>query len=272
MVRPNLPDFKRPPVNEVALSIQFVSLKRLRAVHLGLLWEHFGRDSFPSTEEHSEVQRTIENLGAPTPSALQIELLNVPPVPRCLFVSLSGTEIVQVQQDRFTYNWRKTSDADTYPRFEAVSSRFIELASSFQAFLKNHGLGAMDITQAEVTYVNRIEQDDAAGQVEKIVSVYSGDFSDKFLQSPEEIFLSLRFPMRQNELIRGRLHVDVRPSLPGVLNSARVITLVARGKPYGSDISSALEFFAFGRQHIVSGFASITSPAMHELWERRDNA
>ena len=130
----------------------------------------------------------------------------------------------------------------------------------------------MEINQAEVTYVNRIEIQDLPGQAEKIISAYSGEFSDKFLPHPEEIYLSLRFPIKRDDHMLGRLYVDLRPSIPGVPESARTMTLLARGKPESSDIKDSYRFFEVARQHIVSGFASVTSAEMHKVWERTDNA
>lgn len=39
-----LPEFGRPPLSEVALSVQFDSLDALRTVHVGLLWNKFRKD------------------------------------------------------------------------------------------------------------------------------------------------------------------------------------------------------------------------------------
>ena len=43
---PDLPDFGNPPVTEVVLGVQFGTLDRLLAPHLGLVWTEF-RDQFP---------------------------------------------------------------------------------------------------------------------------------------------------------------------------------------------------------------------------------
>jgi uncharacterized protein (TIGR04255 family) len=273
MERPPLPDFVSPPITEVALSIQFEQLTNFRVIHLGELWDRFVRTDFPTTEEQQVVQRTVEYFGIPTPAVMpQIQLLNVLPMPRHLFLNEKGSIVLQVQQDRFTVNWRKRSSNDEYPRFEAISKMFEDYAGRFVEFLKEKNLGSLQINQAEVTYVNRIESTETPGHIEKIVSVFSGDYSDSFLHDPEEVQLSLRFPIRHEGHLVGRLYIDSRPGTSGDPNSPLNMVLFARGKPIGSDIKAALQFFAIARTYIVSAFASVTSKQMHLTWGRTDNA
>ena len=273
MSRPDLPDFRRPPVTEVALSVQFDELESFHAVHLGLLWQAFGKESFPRPEEHSPIPPSLERFGIPEPpSSPQIQLVNVPPMPRCIFISGDGTEVIQIQNDRFTYNWRKRTERDTYPRFEVLANHFDRYAEIFAQFVRENKLGTITVSQAEVTYVNRIDLAEASGQVEKIVSVYSGAFSDGFLHDPEDVHIALRFPMRRDGELIGRLYVDLRPAVAGVPASPRNMTLLARGRPQTSDIKDVRNFFEIARQYIVSGFASVTSEEMHKVWERTDNA
>lgn len=179
--------------------------------------------------------------------------------------------VIQVQQDRFTVNWRKRLPDDKYPRFEAITKIFERYFSKFADFLRVEELGSMLVTQAEVTYVNRIEAPGVPGQIEKIISVFSGDYSDDFLHDPEEVNISLRFPIRHEGNLLGRLYIDSRAGIPGDASSPLNMVLVARGKPRGDDIKATLEFFEVARKHIVSAFASVTSKQMHLTWERTDN-
>lgn len=129
----------------------FEELHDFHAVHLGLLWLHLGKNRFPRAEEHPPIPISLERFGIPdSTSAPQIQLLNVPPMPRCLFISADGTQIIQVQNDRFTFNWRKLSEDDAYPRFEALFERFEAHAGEFQHFIKANNLGEIRVIQAEL--------------------------------------------------------------------------------------------------------------------------
>lgn len=69
----------------------------------------------------------------------------------------------------------------------------------------------------------------------------------------------------------GRLHINSQPAYRITdKNPMLVLKLTARGKPDGEGIESAIRFLNTGREWIVRGFASITSPRMHEIWRRRD--
>jgi uncharacterized protein (TIGR04255 family) len=271
MERPALPNFVHPPLTEVALSMQFEELSNFRVIHLGALWERFSKVEFPQTEEQPPVPKATELIGVPFVSAVpQFEILNVPPMPRYLFLSSESSFIIQVQQDRFTVNWRRRSVGETYPRFEAVLEKFSEMAEKFKSFLLDEGLGVIAVTQAEITYVNRIETSALPGKVESIVSVLSSRYSDGFLHDPDETNLSLRFPLFEDNNLRGRLHIVARTGTSVGPGSPMNLMLFARGKPQGSDIKAAQDFFLIGRKHIVSAFASVTSKEMHLTWERTD--
>lgn len=271
MSRPNLPDFARPPVKEVALSIQFQALGELRAVHLGSFWERLGKQEFPLVEEQPPMPKAVERFNVARQFVVpQFEILNMAPMQRSVFISTTGTEIVQVQKDRLTFNWRKRLPSDVYPRYEHIEAKFLHFSGIFETFLKDEKLGTISVDQAEVTYVNHIPMTDLGNRVEQVISVLSGNFTDNHLQSPEEVRLSLAFPIASDQTQIGRLHADAFGSAQAdssVLN----LVLLARGKPMGTDINAAIDFFRLGRAAIVNGFASITSKEMHGIWGRIDD-
>jgi uncharacterized protein (TIGR04255 family) len=270
MSRPKLPDFQRPPVNEVALSIQFEVLSELRAIHIGELWGGFGKKLFPSVEEQPSIPKQIERFGAANNlGGPQFELLNIPPLPRFLFVSESGNEVIQIQSDRFTYNWRKRREADIYPRYEAIEAKFIEFFGKFSNFLRDEKLGSIKVEQADVTYVNQMPREEIANRIDKVISVFSGGYTSDFLRDPEQVHLALKFILTRETKAIGRLHIDAHGTQTDT--PALRLVLVARGKPEGTDIKAATEFLGFGRAAIVKGFASITSREMHKAWGRTDD-
>jgi uncharacterized protein (TIGR04255 family) len=272
LTRPQLPDFKRPPVTEVALSMQFETLRGLRAIHLGSLWDKLDRIRFPKVEEQPAVPKSVERFGSSTAlGPPRFEFLNLPPLPRYFFISNDETEVVQVQPDRFTFNWRKRSPDDEYPRYEQVVGKFEELARVFELFLAEQRLGTIVIEQAEITYVNEIAGKSASTRMEAVLSVFSGAYTTNYLPPPEQVNVALMFPVESAGKQVGRLYVNsaasTNPDAPGMQ-----LTLIARGKLAGTDIKAAVEFCGLGRAAIVNGFASITSKEMHKAWERTDDA
>ena len=157
MGRPvDLPDFGNPPLAETVLSIQFEPLAGLTAAHVGVLWQSF-RDRLPIIEEHQRLPPALEKFGPPSPPQVEVTVDEKPPVPRLWFLNEQGTELIQVQSDRFVHNWRKMQSLDPYPRYEPIRDKFRDEVKTLGQFLKDERLGSLAVNQCEVTYVNHIE-------------------------------------------------------------------------------------------------------------------
>lgn len=273
-----LPDFAAPPLTEVVLSLQFKPLTSLRTPHLGLLWQQFQnefRNEFPTIEEQAPIEQAMEVFG-PEQSAevkIQLQMLDKPPVPRCWFISQDGTQLIQVQQDRFIHNWRKTGDEGEYPRYERVRERFRKEFQVFHGFLTAAGLGTPVPNQCEVTYVNHIIAGKAwqrHSELAKVLVIGAAAATDGL--EPEDIRLAMRYIIRGPDAVPlGRLHVTATPGWrksDGV--PVIILNLTARGAPLRQDLEGALGFFDIGRRSAVRLFAAITTTDMHEEWGRLD--
>lgn len=268
--------FESPPIAEVALSVQFEPLARLHAVHLGLLWERF-RDQFPGTEEQPPLPHVIEQFGGlvPTDAGLQIEFTGVPTIPRCWFLDSSGTELIQVQQDRLVVNWRRGDADEPYPQFSHVRQLFAETLDTFLAFLKENQLGALKPDQCEITYIDHIEQTgvwERHGQLDRVLSFWKQMESDDLLPELEAAVIRMRFIIPGTDHTPlGRLYVDVQP---GFRRTDRkpifVMNSVARGRPEGEDRDDILAFFDAAHEWVRRGFLGLTSPEMQRVWRRQD--
>lgn len=273
---PDSPSYDRPPVVEVSLSVQFEGLTGLGIPQLGLLWGEF-KDRLPQTEQHPPLPAIVEDLGPPRPrrARIEVEVLESPLTPRSWFVSRDGTEVVQVQNDRFVYNWRKRVPSDTYPRYEHVREQFVQNFRTFVEFLARENLGNPEINQCEMTYLNHIERSgvwDNHGEMDKVVTIVSPEYSDDFLARPESIDLEARYLIQRSGNALGRLHVAAQPRFRiADKEPVLALTLTARGAPGGDGLEGSLDFFDLGRDWIVRGFTSITRKTMHEVWGRNDS-
>lgn len=273
--RPALPDFANPPVNEVVLGVQFAPLAGLQTAHLGLLWSRF-RSQFPAVEQEPPLapQNPEDLTGAPRPVGVQIEMSSQFPLPRLRFVSESENELLQVQNDRFIANWRRVRGGDVYPRYEHVRGYFQAGFSEFLAFVDEEGLGPVEVRQCEVIYLNQLVLGDGwsdLGDVSQVLSFWGEEMSDDALPPPEAASVALQFLLREEGEARGRLYVDVRPSIRlEDRHPLLAMNLTARMPLSGDGLESVLDATDFGRSWIVRAFASLTTPHMHEIWERRD--
>lgn len=274
-----LPDFKHPPVVEVALSVQFDTLP-MRAAHVGLLWSEFKGD-FPKLQDKPPLKEVFETFGTPAFQQPRIEakFLDMYPPPRCWFLNDKEDELIQIQQDRFIHNWRKVGDEDVdeYPRYETIRKKFVDELRHFEAFVEEHDLGSLEANQCEITYVNRISPAgvwSGHGQLDHVLTIISGDTSDDFLPTPEDIKVAVRYIIKdEHDKPIGRLHLRAEPTFTDPENEPAItLTLTARGKPLGLGVSGIMDFLDIGREQIVRGFTSITTQRMHgkEAWERQD--
>ncbi len=272
----NLPDFANPPLAEVALSVQFEPLEKLRTPQIGLLWNEF-RQRFPATEEHAPLDSEFERFGIPRTSApiVRMQMLETLPVPRVWFLNEAGTELIQVQQDRFIHNWRKVGEGDAYPRYERLRQTFQSELEAFQAIVAREQCGEIVPNQCEVTYVNHIVAGEGwtnHGQLSQVLTMFQTNYSDDRLGEPEDARLSIRFILRDDDQKPiGRLHAAVQPVFRREDNQPMfVVTLTARFRPAGERIEDVLCCLDRGREVIVRAFASMTTPQMHQVWGRKD--
>lgn len=265
-----LPDFKRPPVVEVAIGVQFDPVG-LAVPHLGLLWQEY-REELPRFEEKPPLDPVVERFGVRTPLGQpKITLMEHPPANRLWFHNESGDELVQVQPDRFIFNWRQVDPNREYPRYEAVEASFFRAFSKFSTFLAAHGLSSPRITQCEVTYVNHIlpaegvwSSHGAAGNAVTLVGSPGGDF----LPAPEDVRAAARFIINTEAHEQaGRLHITLEPRFFVQGDQPLLfLQLVTRGAPLGEGLEGARTFFRLGREWIVRGFFAVTTSAMHKEW------
>ena len=269
----DLPDFDEPPLDEVALSVQFNPLPRLQAPHIGLLWSNY-KDQFPIIEQHPSIDPVFERFGPPEGPSVKFEISATPPIPRSWFLKKDGTELIQVQQDRFIHNWRKVNTSDLYPRYEHVRGEFEKELEIFCSFVNTENLGEFSPNQCEVTYTNVIttENDIRHGLAGDVFTPISLNYSDNCLGEPENIRFATQYIFNDSSGDPiGRLHISIKPAFKVSDNRPMfILNMTARGEPKGKEAKDILSFFDLGREWIVRGFTSITSPEMHKFWRRKD--
>jgi len=271
-----LPDFAKPPLVEVVLSVQFDRLERLGVPQLGLLWSDY-RERFPFTESHPPLEPAFERFDQKLQSPLNIEvkIMESIPVPRVWFLDKPRAELVQIQQDRLIHNWRKIHEDHDYPRYEYIREAFQSDLNTFQDFLERESIGKLNPIQCEVTYINQIISGEGwqhHTDVSNVLTSWSWENVNNLSVRPEEVQFNARFIIPdQNRSPIGRLHVKLQPAYRTRDNKAIfVLELTARGEPPNCDIEGIFSFFDAGRECIVQAFAAMTSHQMHTIWRRRD--
>jgi uncharacterized protein (TIGR04255 family) len=195
------------------------------------------------------------------------------PMPRLWFLTEDGQRLVQVQRDHFIVNWRKLDTSAPYPRYPTLRDTLIEELDVFQQFLAAESLASIRPVQTELTYVNHIEARESDGSrkpLSRIVRIWAGDKAVGKLPEFEEAAVQAHYIIRDGDKPVGRLHVTVEPQRFVKDNTPLyALTLIARGAPSTPDVDGAIAFLDRTHEAIVEGFTAITTPEMHQTWERQ---
>lgn len=263
-----LPRFDEPPVIETVLGVEFAPLANWNIPHFGLFWNEVKTD-FPKFKVQPGLDPQIEQFDKPESKEVGIRILAKPDL-RCWFVAENDRTLIQVQDSRFIFNWKRESPADSYPHFEeTIRPAFLREWARFRQFVQDRGLGDLAVVQCEVTYINHLEIGkgwSSAADLGEVFPLWSGKTSGSFLPSPEGVALEVRYLLPNRA---GRLRVSVRPAIRNS-DGAEIIQLnvSARGDPRGSNDESLVTWINIGREWVVRGFTDFTSEKMHRIWKR----
>ncbi|OSQ44941.1 TIGR04255 family protein [Marivita geojedonensis] len=263
MQRPDhLPDFTDPPLDEVVIGVQFAPIPGYASVHSMKVWDLF-MEEFPTVQEFPVLEPQFETFGGVNAQAgPRIQVGALPVGSRLWFLSDDGNHLIQFQPDRFITNWRREPNTKPYPRFEGLSEAFASNIRKIAKHFESDFGYLVNINQAEVAYINIIPVDSFsdAGQwfelwngVSFEVEALNTSFNEVVKGADGKPFARL------NHQIQSVLTADGK-------QRAFRLSLTFKGKPAGSDIESAMAFFAAGRDAIVTRFAEITTSVAQRKW------
>lgn len=272
-----LPTFRKPPVIETVLGVQFDPVPGFTNAHLGAYWKWLLAHAKPPLDtqwttltdapavepafERFDEQQSwlLHNLnkmrvGPPTPTRLQIRNPHV-------------GAMIQVQNTRLIYNWIG-KPGKGYSRYASIRPMFDNAYKTFCGFLDAERLEKPKENQWEVTYVNHIPK----GTVWQVPEDWPGLFVG--LPGPwaglpgvelEYMNGSWHYEIPPQ---RGRLHIELKLAVSQGERpiEALRLTLTARG-PAGEAGISLSEGLDLGRETIVLAFKNMTSPEAHRTWE-----
>lgn len=273
---PPLPRFRKPPVSEVAVGVQFQA-PMLNPVHLGLYYQRV-KTRFPNVGVQPPVPPAFETFGVkPTmtfPFPFPVPVLGgvVPFQPRMWFSSTDGASLIQLQSGRLIFNWRGGIHQNAYPHFEAVRAEFTKAFDELEALARGEGLGEVTVNQCEMVYVNPLPTavtGVSLSEPQKIFRLWSDDRGEEWYETPEDISFTVRYRFNDKDNNPfGRLIVALSSGLAGDGSPTFNLELTARGQPIGGGREGVSAFHDHAHEAIVRCFAAITTTEMHRRWER----
>jgi uncharacterized protein (TIGR04255 family) len=252
----DLPDYERPPIDEVVLGVQFRRFQGFSQAHVGLIWNEI-RDRYPRTED----QPPIVQLSPALPPGLPLQFAGVG-LFRVWLISADDTRVLQIQNDRLLHNWRRRNNAE-YPRFESLAKEFLEQFNRFERLI-----GPCSLEQVEVTYINWLPSKRAS---DFFLPARSRKWSDPQLaKQPAAYQWSGQYTVgSEGPTSTGTLSIGcnsaIRPFPPPPETGTQFTLTFNAPVSTGSSLRTLMET---GRSTIVRAFTDLTSRSAQEDWGR----
>lgn len=267
IMQERLPKFTNPPVVEVVLGAQFKPLPNFRNAHLGAFWKTLASD-WSATTDAGPLTLQTESFGDVRFESPQFRFsvganVNM----RVKIHNKEGDKMIQVQNGRLHYNWLTTEAKRKYPSYPILRPEFDAVLEDFTEFISHEELGAVELDQWEVTYVNHIFEgtvwNDPADWP-ALLAPLLGRPNEVPTGRFENCSGAWRFEITPEQ---GRMHIELgygseRKERPRQL---LILKITARGPivQHGLDLDQGLNL---GHETIVKTFKAITSDAAHRYW------
>ena len=242
--------------------VQFGVMEEWRTSSFGQFWSTI-REQYSQTEDHPPLPR-LQLDSAPV---FEPRFSPLPPFRRVFFIEPPGNFLIQLQPNRLLHNWRKISDGDEYPRFDAAFEKFLWSWQRLSDFLPAGGLPIPIPDVWELTYINHIRSTGARfpRDVWDYLSFY--EKSPQAITTMAASFMKLQFawPLANSQ---GTLSLDVQHG-NRISDQQEVLTmeLTARG-PATDSREAMISWFGVAHHAIVNTFEKLTTRSAHLVWEK----
>jgi uncharacterized protein (TIGR04255 family) len=235
------------------------------------------KGEFPNTEYQSRLPKTfIVNTPAPLPG-------NFPPVfpqfvtqegsNRVWLVSADNSRLVQIQDDRFVFNWRRGTEP--YPQFEKVAELFWQYFDLYREIVAECD-SAVEPQMLELSYFNWLDE----GSISQGDAILSSQYSRINWEHDELRFegqvAATNYSIINGGVTTGRLQVQSANQIARVSRSTSTLEKGAilnlsyfYALPPGADDPTIDDQIFSGRSLIVNAFDQLTTEAAHTAWERQ---
>jgi uncharacterized protein (TIGR04255 family) len=267
---PHKPHFrlKCPPVVEVVVGVQFNSLPKLSAGHLGAFWRELAGE-WPNVEDAPALPQQFEHFGdenaLPFFAGLRLQLM---PKPELRLQARNGANdrMVQIQNGRLHYNWLRQEEAE-YPSYGKVKLGFDKIVTRFAEFLEQEGLGKFEPNQWELTYVDHIPKGTLWESPEDWPRIFRAWNVAPF-RAPgiavESLEAEWHYEIEPNV---GRLHLKIARGRTAKREDVLIINTTARGPVRAGDATATLDRgLARGHEAVRTAFETLTSDSAQQYW------
>jgi len=245
---------------EVVCGVLFGGLPALRVPYVGTFWEKV-RSDFPLVEE---VPPIPAQLGGEEGISIQFEI--APQLPRTWMKARDDGSLLQLQRDRFLYNWKRPHTREPYPSYEKVIAEFERYWGVFTKFIQDNELGKIEPRQYELTYVNHIQVETVPAGDPVFIDHVRNDSRPRFLPPPAHYRYQINYDLPDGF---GSLQISAGTSRSAAGETPIRLDMTARGMSGAGEPSAMRKWFDLAHDWIVNGFIDLTTERMQkEVWRR----
>ncbi len=266
-----LPKYDSPPVVETVLSVQYAPLQHFSSAHAGWFWKNYLDKEWSTVQVVPRLDDQFERFGDEMiwRRSAGLRIAMQPEPDRSQIVRADNERMIQIQDTRFIYNWKKQKG--DYPSYDKLLPEFQQAFSSFKRFADDAGNRPLELNQWEVTYVNLLPKGglwQTINDLQKIFPALSKPMTTTDNLFPEDFRGEWRLTIGNN---LGRLYITINRGKVGSEKNEEVILLqfTARGPLNDENETSFQSGFDLGHQSIVLSFTDMTSEVAHKFWKRR---
>lgn len=256
--------YKQPPIDEVLCDVRLAPLDAWRVIHIGAFWATM-REHFPKCEHAPPL-----DIGSPENTDAATQGL---PLPRAWLISLDDAQVLQLQRNRFIFNWRRRAEGQPYIGFEAFQRHLLDYLFRYRDFLLSLGIGPVVPVRFELAYIDVFPKgmgwDASVTDVDRILPVLTGLSGLNLRERISGVELALSMDIQE---LGGTITVKMNPAVRSTTNEPAYRLEIRAHGMLGNPALDALEAWTnLAHDHITNVFNDITSEyARKELWQSLD--
>ncbi len=264
------------------MGVQFKSLANFKFIDFGRLFKSYEELGFCESQDLFRLNSVIEkeenqiNLSGLL-MTIQVGLNQ----PRVMFLDSErdyGQNVIQIQNDRFIYNWRRKSiDSSSYTAYEENLEKFFKYFEKFKNYVSSNNFGDLSIDQCEMSYVNLIPVESKSNNSDEMFSTlfpfWSKVIDDNALAyqfRSDNCSFSNSYWINNH---KSRLYIEAKTNQSNQSNRSNNkhidFVLLVRGEPNDGDNINLKKWFDTSHEILIKSFLATTSNTFHEKWSRK---
>jgi uncharacterized protein (TIGR04255 family) len=268
------PKFDKPPVVETVIGVQFPELAGFRTPHFGLYWQTI-QSEYQKVEDRPRLDEAVELFPRNIVPKHGFRISGRVLPDRVWYTAQSGSELIQLQPNRFLFNWRRQEPTDSYQSYEKSSSKFLGEFENFCRFCHQQELEAPKPNLCEVTYVNHIMPEGDESAIDLFATTFTGlawELSDERLPPPESTTFNRVYVIEKGGRKVGRLYAEASIAIlqedQGRREFVRLHMTGRVNHPAEGKVALA-DSLRLAHDWVVNGFASMSHPEIQKKrWGR----